>query len=140
MHGCPAATKGRHDDGFNEEQDVFGRGVVSADHGTLCGVERALEESTENGGLDVGPVVLGGGVEDAEVGVVELDGGVVREETAIKVGDVVCAEKAMFLAHGGEEDGELAVEAEGRGAIGGDEAAKCVAWQKTHRVCEEAED
>ena len=108
--------------------------------GAFGGVEGALEEGAEDGGFDVGPVVLGGGVEDAEVGEVEFDGGGIGEEAAVEVGDVVGAEEAALVAHGVEEDGERAVEADGRVPVVGDEAAKGVAGEEADGVREEAED
>ena len=73
---------------------------MRADHGALGGVKRALEEGAEDGGLDVGPVVLGGGVEDAEVSVIERDEVVVgAEEIAVEVGDHIDAKEAARLAH-----------------------------------------
>ena len=72
----PAGFEGAHDYGLDEEKDVFFTGVVGSDEGAAGGVERALEESAEDGGGDVGLVVVGGDlVEDADVGGVERDDG-----------------------------------------------------------------
>ena len=137
----PATAEGVHDDGLDEEEDVFGRGVMGADHGAFSGVEGALEEGAEDGGLNGGPVVLGGGVEDAEVGVVKCDEVVVgTEEVAVEVGNEICTEEAVRLTHGLEKDGEHAVEVDGRGAVVSDEAAEGVIGEEADGVCEEAED
>ena len=58
-------------------------------------------------GLDVRPVMLRGGEEDAEVGVVEFDRGVVGEEVAVEVRNVVRAEETTGVAHGCKEDGSF---------------------------------
>src|SRR5665213_1713975 len=136
----PAALKRRNDDRLNDEEDVVGGGVVGADHGALGGVQRALKEGAEDGGLDVGPVMLSGGVEDAEVGVVERDGGVVRKEAAVEVRDVLHAEVAVIEAHSGEEIGQLAIEGDRRMTVSLDEAAEGVIGEEADGVREEAED
>ena len=138
--GLPAAFERVHDDGFDEQEDVFGRGVVSADHGALGFVQGALEEGAEDDGLDVGPVVLGGGVEDAEVGIVEQNSAIVGEESAVEVGDIVRPEEAAIFAHGLEEEGQHAVEADGRVTIVLDHAAEGVVGKEADGVRKEAED
>ena len=46
----PALFQRAHDDGFDEQEDVFFAGVVGADEGTAGGVEGTLEEGAEDGG------------------------------------------------------------------------------------------
>jgi len=96
-HCLPAALEGLHDDGLDEEEDIVGAGVVGTDEGALGGVEGALEEGAEDSGLDVGPVVAGGGGEDGEVLDVEVDDGIAVEEAAVEVTDAVRAKDAVFL-------------------------------------------
>ena len=61
--GLPLAAEGLHDHGLDDQVDVGGAGVVGAELGALGGVEGALEEGAEDGGLDVAPVLLRGLVE-----------------------------------------------------------------------------
>ncbi len=58
LHLLPTAAQGGHEDGLDDEEDVFFAGVVGADLGTLVGVEAALEEGAQDGGFDAGPVEL----------------------------------------------------------------------------------
>ena len=47
----PALLKGAHDDRFDEQEDVFGGGVVGADEGAALGVEGTLEGAEDAVGL-----------------------------------------------------------------------------------------
>jgi len=136
----PAAFERIHDDGLDQQEDVFGRGVVRADHGALGLVERALEQGAEDDGFDVGPIVLRGSKQDAEVSVVERNCPIVGEEAAVEKGDIVGTEEAVFLAHGLEEMRQHAVKADRRVAIAGDHAAEGVVRKQTDGICEEAKD
>lgn len=138
----PALLEGSHEDGLDEEKDVFGGGVVGSDEGAAFGVEGALEEGAEDFGGDVGPVeVAGDFVEDAEVSGVELDDGAGVEEASVEVLDGVLAEDAVGLAHGFEESFELAEELAGEEAVvAADEVAEEMPGEKAYGVCEEAEE
>ncbi len=52
----PFAAQGRHEHGFDDEQDIFLAGVMGAKLGALGRVEAALEEGAEDGGLDLAPI------------------------------------------------------------------------------------
>lgn len=66
LDGLPLTAKGLHEDGFDDEEDVFAAGVVRAELGTLGGIEAALEECAEDGGFDGFPIEVGGTHELAE--------------------------------------------------------------------------
>jgi hypothetical protein len=139
--GGPALFEWTHHDRFNEEEDVFFAGVVSADEGATAGVEGALEESSEDGGCDMGPVIaVGDFVEDAHIGLIELDDGVVFEEATVEPTDGVLTEDAVLEAHGGEEMGELEEEAAGIEAVDLDEPAEDPVGEEADGVGEEAEE
>ena len=108
--------------------------------GALGGIERALEEGAKDGRLDVGPVVMSGRFEDAEIAMVERDRLVVAEEAAVEVRDGGGAEEAVGLAHGLEEVGQHAVEVDGGVAVVGDHSPKGIVWEQPDGVGEEAED
>jgi hypothetical protein len=54
----PVAPERLHQDRLHKPQDRSSVGVVSAELGTLLGVEAALEERSEDGGFDLAPVEL----------------------------------------------------------------------------------
>ena len=54
----PALLKRAHEYRLNEQEDVVFAGVVRSDERAAGGVERTLEEGSEDGGGDVSPVVV----------------------------------------------------------------------------------
>jgi hypothetical protein len=73
----PAAAKRVHENGLDDEADIGFAGVVGAKLRALVGIEAAFEERAEDGGLDAGPVELGGEGEDGEIVAGEVVGFVV---------------------------------------------------------------
>ena len=76
-----------HYDGIDEDIDVFLAREVRAKLGALGGVQSALEQGAEDGGLDRAPIQPGGGGDaDDFIGGQVGDGGAV-EQIAVKVAD-----------------------------------------------------
>ena len=86
LHLGPAAAQRRHQHRLDDEQDVVAAGVVGAELGALGGVQAALEEGAEDGGLDAGPVEGGGVGEESRPSAVEVEHGGVVEQAAVEVG------------------------------------------------------
>jgi len=92
------------DEGFDQLGDGAGIGVVGAEWGAGGGVETALKQGAENGGVDGAPVhVSSSAVQGLEVGGGERRDIDILEEAAIEPGDVVVAVVAALLLHGGEQ-------------------------------------
>ncbi len=128
---CPFAAQGFHHGGQHEAFDVGARGVVGAEGVAFGGVERALEQGAEDGGLDFAPVGAGGGEQQIDLRAVERQGvGVVGralEQLAVEAqhglrqGDGEAA-----AVHVGPEGGEHALQGGRVVAVAleqGDEAA-----------------
>ena len=104
----PLGGERAHDHGLHDLQDLLAVGVVGAERRPLArGVKRRLEQSAEDGGVDLGPVVLGGGVGDQlQVAGLQVQHLGVVEQAAVEPVDHVRAEEAA-RAHLGEQLGEL---------------------------------
>ncbi len=77
------------DGGDDEALNVGAWGVVGAELVALDGIERALEEGAEDGGLDVFPILGGGLDEELELVGIEREGVGFGEEIAIEAEHLV---------------------------------------------------
>ena len=140
LHGDVLAAEGDEDDGLDDAHDGALIGVVGAELSALVGVEAALEEGAEDGGLNLGPVEVGGVGDDGEVVFVEREDLGAVEEAAVEPLDAVGAEPAVLVGHGAEECGEAGGEVGGFVAGAGDEFGEEVAGEEAGVLGEEAEE
>ena len=75
---------------------------MGAELGAFGGIEGALEEGAEDGGVDIAPVLPDGLLQVEQGGAAQLDGVGMVEEIAIEVGDFAGA-KVATIGHFGEE-------------------------------------
>ena len=92
----PLAAEGLHHDGIDEDIDIFLAREVRAKLGALGGVQAALEQGAEDGGLDRAPIQPGGCGDAGDfIGGQVGDGGAV-EKIAVEVADGFEAEFAAL--------------------------------------------
>ena len=120
--------------------DHLGRGVVGAQLAALAGVQPALEQGAEDGGVHVGPVQLGGKLHLRHVGRRERQGRVVVEQPAVEPGDGREAHHAAAPGHGGEELPGHALERRLLAAGGVQHPGQHPRRQQAHVVRKQAED
>ncbi len=111
--GIELGTEFIEEEGADEFEDVFFGRVVGTDLASLGGIHDALEEGSEDGGGDAGPLE-GAGFEQlaAHEGVKIGEGDALGEEGAVDVGEggEVFIEVGLALVFGGVEDIEEAGE------------------------------
>ena len=115
---------------------------MGAELSALGRVESALEEGAEDGGLDLGPVEVGGVGDGAQLVAGEAEGGVVVEESAVEPFDALGAEESAGFAvgHQPEESGESAGELGGVVLAGLDQVGHQASRQQADVLGEEAEE
>ena len=139
--GLPLGAQRLDDGGQDEPLDVGARGVMGAELVALGGIERALQQGAEDGGLDVLPLHGRSLDEDAELGAIERQNAGVFEEAAIKAEQLLIQDDGEVGAglHLGEELPELGDETFGRLAQAFEQAAEAVLGQQAHVFGKHAE-
>ena len=108
--GVPLPAQGLHHYRVNHQHNIVGAGVVRAQLRTLGRVQRSLEQRTEDGRLDVAPVLPGGFAQALQCGSAQFDGIRRRvEQVAVEMGNLVSPEQTT-VGHLPEEVGNCLIE------------------------------
>ena len=84
-HARPVGAQRLDDRRPDQPLDIGARRVVGAELGALLGVERALQQRAEDGGLDLRPAMLGRLDQHLQLLGIERDGGAILEQIAVEL-------------------------------------------------------
>ena len=110
--GIPFPTQRGEQHWLDEILDVAPAGVFRTEGGSCGGIESALEEGAEDGGIDRSPVEQGGLVDSGDLGRLESEDDGIGEEASVEIRDGLVLELAT-LGHRAEELSGVASEAFG---------------------------